>query len=561
MSEEGVQVANAAVAHALQAVKDAEKEVAVWNEHVKSHLGNQEALAVVISERDKANERLKEANERLKEANERLKEAREYHLRLNQPLQTTKKQRIQAIDRPMLAKIIALAENLSLEESGKLVAVLKDIFRTHFVNGLFIRQDYINVVNIIAENFARDKNCRRVLVVGSPGIGKSVFGVLLCLLAIKEKKDVAYHPINGFPYYFTWNGTEYDFSDFPHPGIRYEGYFDGNDSGDALDNTSFHRAFLFSSPRSTNYNEFVKESCFKVYLNPWSKQECEMFAKMINFEEDEWLRRFNLVGGKPRFVFSSSQTYDILVKEVENAVPHNVDDLRDQVKLFGEKVYDNRMKHILFHFYRDEKAPSFAYLAYSSLAVEAMISARYKIGSADEIRSFLQTPAPNLQSWRGKEIEKFLLQDLASATFRIKSLEGSDLGEVGQLGPFIAKSRIIHAASEIQNELMLNIPLSKNFPAIDGVLVAPNDRLVIYAQSTVSVAHPIKFYLLKNVYKKLMQQKEFQGYKHILLFIVSNDIFDNFHFQPYKNADGKQDRRTRIDIKMKQYVGKVDSKL
>jgi hypothetical protein len=217
------------------------------------------------------------------------------------------------------------------------------------------------------------------------------------------------------------------------------------------------------------------------------------------------------------------------------------------------------MKHILFHFYRDEKAPSYAYLAYLSLAVEALISARYEIGSADEIRSLLLTLAPNLQSWRGKEIEKFLLQDLASATFRIKSLVGSDLGEVGQLGPFIAKSRIIHAASEIRNELMLNIPLSKNFPAIDGVLVAPNARLVIYAQSTVSVAHPIKFSLLKNVYNNLMQQIDFRGYKHILLFIVSNDIFDNFRFQPYKNADGKRDRTTRIDIKVKQYVEKADS--
>jgi DNA integrity scanning protein DisA with diadenylate cyclase activity len=48
-----------------------------------------------------------------------------------------------------------------------------------------------------------------------------------------------------------------------------------------------------------------------------------------------------------------------------------------------------------------------------------------------------------------------------------------------QIGPFMANSRIIHAASEIGNELMLNIPLSKTFPAIDGVLVVPTDRLVI----------------------------------------------------------------------------------
>ncbi len=94
----------------------------------------------------------------------------------------------------------------------------------------------------------------------------------------------------------------------------------------------------------------------------------------------------------------------------------------------------------------------------------------------------------------------------------------------------MANSRIIHAASEIRNELMLNIPLSKTFPAIDGVLVVPTDRLVIYVQSTVSAVHPIKFSLLKNVYNDLMQQNEFQGYSHILLFIVSNDILTAFVF-------------------------------
>jgi hypothetical protein len=281
---------------------------------------------------------------------------------------------------------------------------------------------------------------------------------------------------------------------------------------------------------------------------------------MINFEdEDEWLRRFNVVGGKPRFVFSSSQTLANLFARVEKDIPHNVNELKDQVRLFEQDVFDDRMKHIVFNLYRDDEDPSLSYLTYSSLVVEVIMNARYNIRSADEIRSLLQTPAANLQSWRGKEIEKFLLQDLAIATFRIKSLEGSDLGEVEPLGPFIANSRIIHAASEIRNELMLNIPLSKTFPAIDGVLVVPNARLVIYAQSTVSAAHPIKFSLLKNVYNNLSQRDEFQGYRHILLFIVSNDIFDSFRFQPYKNADGKQDRTARIDIEVKQYVGKVDS--
>jgi hypothetical protein len=463
----------------------------------------------------------------------------------------------------MFTEYIALAQDLSLEETEKLVAVPKKIFRTNFLNGLFIRQEHVDVANIIEKKLASDESIDRVLVVGSPGIGKSVFGVLLFLLAIKEKKDVAYHPMNlGFTYYFTWNGTEYAISDLPNVDRLYEGYFDGNDSGDALDYTLFHRVYLFSSPRSTNYNEFYKECCFKVYLNPWSKQECEKFAKAIKLDdEDEWMRRFNLVGGKPRFLFSSSLTLVNLFDRVEGDIPHDLRGLEDQVQLYQQNVFDDRMKHIVFNIYRDEEDPARSYLWFSSLVVEVIMNARYKIRSADAIRSLLKTPAANLQSWRGKEIEKFQLQDLATAILRVKPLEGPDLGEVQQLGPFLANSRMVDAASEIRNELMLNIPLSKTFPAIDGVLVVPTDRLIIYAQSTVSAAHPIKYSLLKNVHNNFTQQNEFQGYRHILLFIVSNDIFDSFHFQPYKNADGKQDRTATIDIELKQYVGIVGSKL
>jgi hypothetical protein len=58
-------------------------------------------------------------------------------------------------------------------------------------------------------------------------------------------------------------------------------------------------------------------------------------------------------------------------------------------------------------------------------------------------------------------------------------------------GPFNAGTKVIEAASEIKNELCLNIPLSKTFPAIDGVLVVPESKNIIYIQCTVSTNHPI----------------------------------------------------------------------
>ncbi len=299
-----------------------------------------------------------------------------------------------------------------------------------------------------------------------------------------------------------------------------------------------------------------------MYLNPWSKQECEKFAEIINFKDnDEWLRRFNLVGGIPRFIFSSNPAFNELVGKVENNIPRTVKELEDQVLYFQRHVFNDRVKHTVFHLYRKAASPSTRHFTYSSLVVEIIMNARFNIRSANEIYSVLQLPADWLML-RPKEIGKFSPKDLATAIFCVKSLEGPDLGHVEQLGPFHANSRIIHAASEIENELMMNIPVSRTFPAIDGVLVVPNDRLVIYAQSAVSAVHPIQFHLLKNVYTSLMQRNEFQGYRHMLLFVVSeNDIFDSFCFQPYQDADGKQDDTASIDMKVKQFVGRVDSNI
>jgi hypothetical protein len=93
--------------------------------------------------------------------------------------------------------------------------------------------------------------------------------VLLFLLAIKAKKNVAYHPMNlSFTYFFTWTGTEYDISDFFHAlGAYTKVILMGMTVGMHWIMIYSIASFYFSSPRSTNYKEFVKEDGLKVYLN------------------------------------------------------------------------------------------------------------------------------------------------------------------------------------------------------------------------------------------------------------------------------------------------------
>jgi len=120
----------------------------------------------------------------------------------------------------------------------------------------------------------------------------------------------------------------------PCTETTYDGYFDGNNSRGALNYDFFHHIFLFASPHTTNYNKFVKEDCFKVYLNPWSKEDCRKLVKIINFEdEEEWQWRFNLIGGKLRFLFPWSIQCKALHDLVKEGTPSTLDKLKEQVQL------------------------------------------------------------------------------------------------------------------------------------------------------------------------------------------------------------------------------------
>jgi len=119
---------------------------------------------------EKCNQRLKDANNLLKDAERRLKDARaaaaaENAIQSN-AAPTTKKQRLVEFDISQLNEYILVAQKLSLEESdvGNLVPVPVEVFQTNCCNGLFIRQEYLDVANIIKEHLTSVESTKRVLV-------------------------------------------------------------------------------------------------------------------------------------------------------------------------------------------------------------------------------------------------------------------------------------------------------------------------------------------------------------------------------------------------------------
>ncbi|KAK1930175.1 hypothetical protein P3T76_014408 [Phytophthora citrophthora] len=256
--------------------------------------------------------------------------------------------------------------------TGELLQTSQEVLGVNVRKGVYIRQEYWDVYEILKENLQSSDEINRVLVVGSPGIGKSVFGVFLLLLFISEHKNVAYRSFGSDAKlnYFTWNDVEnqYETSLNAVLGNRYEGLFDGNKASGAWKDTIFEHSYLFADPQTENYNEFVQERCIKIYMNPWSKTECQAYWDAVELEDEmEWYHRYNLVGGKPRFVFSAYPTFESLVDEVKSVIPTEDEQLKSMVRGGGE------MKHILFEIYRDVSNPSLYFVELASGVIQNMV--------------------------------------------------------------------------------------------------------------------------------------------------------------------------------------------
>jgi hypothetical protein len=271
-----------------------------------------------------------------------------------------------------------LSKDLELNhlEEGNVLAVSRTVFGTEFLDGLYIRREYWELYGIIQKALASSQSISRVLVLGSPGIGKSAFGVFLLLLFMTKKKHVVFCPLleREF-YYFTWSDVNgYEISVMPRAKTSYDALFDSNER-DGVFSPHFHHTYLFASPHTTNYNQFVKRNCFEVIMNPWTKEECRSYVDVVHAKakdqeskaecqilvamedeaeeekeslssvgrenEDEWFQKFIIVGGKPRFLFSSD-TCGGLLGRVKKAIPATLGDLEEQVARYHNEVFDER---------------------------------------------------------------------------------------------------------------------------------------------------------------------------------------------------------------------------
>lgn len=142
--------------------------------------------------------------------------------------------------------------------------------------------------------------------------------------------------------------------------------------------------------------------------------------------------------------------------------------------------------------------------------MEAITSSSLIFFKSDKLYYLLKIPTEDLLSWRKKETRESPAPSLASRALTVRPFEpiNGSSNTLSRLGPFDAKSMFIQASSRIENKLMMYFPLLMPFPAVDAVLVLPDQRLIIYAQAAVSKAHPIKYLLFEDISNNLTERSK-----------------------------------------------------
>ncbi|GLE07720.1 hypothetical protein PINS_up018351 [Pythium insidiosum] len=438
---------------------------------------------------------------------------------------------------PNVAELMQCAAQLKDAAVGSILNVPTLLLDAMIHDGLlFIRQEYEGIFQLIMNDWKSPRPSRYVAVLGSPGVGKSVFRVYIFLRLMSERHNLAHYSTRYSQFvYFTFDSESevYKVLHFPPRSENFVGLFDDGVWVKALkvdyQQRSSH-SVLFSLPGTSQRDSESFINCSKVILNPWSKAECQDFFDKTNLAgRDNWVAFYNLVGGIPRYVVAQSEELSTLVMSVQNALPDSIQEMKAQIATLKGQFINDRRLHYLYSFYRVPRG----WAAFPSTAVEALLRSRFENYSAAKLSSHLGVGADEMSLWQTIEPEKFQLQTLATKPFVVKALCTLDDGKVIQYGertqyePLGAPIKTFTVLSDIRDELALYLSLSATSGQIDGVLVVPQLARVLYITTTVSRLLGSNRLETNALYQHLRKRKEFRQYNHIQLIAVPENTADD----------------------------------
>ena len=224
------------------------------------------------------------------------------------------------------------------------------------MSSLYIRESYKDLYDLIFGQYKK----KDILILGTPGIGKTFFLTYLLIRAIKEKKEerIIYckHDQDKITAYFDIKNSGFIVQRKRCSAID-DILVDGKallliDAATAVTqaySVGNCRVIVSSSPNLDNYKDLRKDlHLVELHMPVWTFEEIECATPeyLAVVDKDEIMERYKKFGGIPRVIFADKDRYTSFEKIQHNALQHCK--LRT---LFGQfsRVDTGANSHQIFH--------------------------------------------------------------------------------------------------------------------------------------------------------------------------------------------------------------------
>ncbi|OQR95950.1 crinkler (CRN) family protein [Thraustotheca clavata] len=420
---------------------------------------------------------------------------------------------------------------------------------------VFIRPCYTKLLKLTWDLINGENS--HLVILGSPGIGKTFFGfVLLHQLAHLNLTVVYEHGPSKNRYLFTqtnvFKGSLNDFDLI----VDNESTFYLIDGNRPKQTTG--KAILLTSPRKKIYGEFKKFKCNKRYMPVWSNDEIlKCHALAYNHLDKVAVERcFVRWGGIASYVLDAANI--VKQEDLEKAIAAVVDIGYLRTACGQLDLHEKNACHRLMHIRVKEDFTSDYFVFASDYVADAIIQrlAQFDLGKLQNYLAISYSD-PTHAVYRGHLFESYAHCVLSKGgEFRVRplSVSGNDMEQPFKLRlpalnrkSFWSKSINGVITSSTENDYLK--PLEKIFESVDAI-VKPN----LLFQMTCSQTHPCKQNGLHNVLNLLNNPED-----PCLYFVVPPDQFNNFRYQNYTTAKDQDSKNIFQNVKrITQFVLEID---
>ena len=288
---------------------------------------------------------------------------------------------------------------------------------------------------------------------------------------------------------------------------------------------------LVSSPSEKHYSEFLK--CSHVvplhYLPIWSLEELKLMGPSYSRSEDVVKKRFNMIGGLPRYVLEKD---DDLKEKVEEKINKLLSD-KAALQIPLENLTESEISHRLIHFKVEPPCYTKPTRVLGSEYIRGRFSERLRDLDEQKARYFLRLfgDVSLVAASVGNLFQGYADRHLsAGGRFLIRSLD-TEVDDSIDLSP--RPIYLFRDLSECTNPAIYYRPKAKNFACIDSLILE-----VGYFQITISQKRDISIKEMKKIMETVDMEK--------LYFVVPHTKFEAF-MKPKFKGSAENNNKDKVD--------------